>query len=683
MQAQQRLQVALVAEVDLVAAGEQWAGYEGVVAGQPGRQPADPRSVGSGLLRAVPAEGGRQQRFDLRQGARAVKGQHLGGEARGAAGVFDRRRVLRADQSRTQAAGRQRMGQLQMRHPSAPARGKANQMVVLHLRRPFRLRRQHPLLGPFQPVVQAARFIALRPSLALGFKRLHHFQAQARAQACVAQGALNQIVAEGAQVVALRLIVRVHVAADLVEGQIAGEGAGRGGADAGPRQRAGVQIPQPVFEGRQVELVRQAGAPGFQQHRKVPVPLGGRQQLLGLQPAHPQGQTLVEPLAGQQQGAAGALPKASAEEAGALQGLAQMAVQVLRPHQAQQLLRRQLVLELDDDGVVVCVDLRHRAVGRPPGGLQGQRPGAVEPPAPKAVDDHLLGRVRPLVAARPGLHPLQQQVAAMRQGGAGVPPLPLKVAAKLGRRSLVKTGLVDELGLQGVRTAGAELRFGVLQKAANPFREVKAAVQRLVAPKRRGDGAALRRAHDHVVVGDAQNSPILGAEGENLAGAGLPHELLVEFADLSAAVLMAQLVVAAVRDGAAGVVEGEHRAAAGAHPAVDAVEGQSGLEFPHPGAGVASSQKFEHQVKLLPWQPMVGSAGPDRGEQFIDWPVLVRAHGDDRLAKHVQGVLQDGLRLKVALRHRLRERRRIQQVLAVGGIEDASADFADAVAGAA
>ena len=183
-------------------------------------------------------------------------------------------------------------------------------------------------------------------------------------------------------------------------------------------------------------------------------------------------------------------------------------------------------------------------------------------------------------------------------------------------------------------------------------------------------------------MGDAQDPPVLGAEGEDLSGAGLPNELLVEFADDGTGVLKAQLVVAAVRNGAAGVVQRKHRAAPRPHAAVDAVEGHPRLQFAHPGAGVAPGEQLDRQVELLPGQPTVGGAGADGGEQLIHRPILVRAHGDDRLAKHVQGVLHDGLGFDVPLRHRLGKRRRIEQVLAMGGIEGAAADLANAVAGA-
>ena len=211
------------------------------------------------------------------------------------------------------------MRRFEMGDPGALAGSETHQPRMRHLVGPLRGRRQHPLLGPLQPVLQAARLIALRPSLALGFKRFDNLGLEPGAQSLIAHRLGNQVIRQRARFGRIRRVVGVHVAADLIEGEVLGKGARRGGAGQAPRQAAVGQFTEPLAQGRQVEFVGEAGAPRLQQHREVRVLGGGGHQLLGLQATHPKRQALVEAALGQQQRPARALAKARAKETGLFQ----------------------------------------------------------------------------------------------------------------------------------------------------------------------------------------------------------------------------------------------------------------------------------------------------------------------------------------------------------------------------
>ena len=105
------------------------------------------------------------------------------------------------------------------------------------------------------------------------------------------------------------------------------------------------------------------------------------------------------------------------------------------------------------------------------------------------------------------------------------------------------------------------------------------------------------------------------------------------------------------------------------HGALDPVKGDPGLQFPHPGAGVASGQHVQDQIELLPRQPPVGRSGSNGGEELIDRPSLVGAHGDDGLTERVQRILQGLERFDVAFGDRARQRCRLEQVMGVGAVQ--------------
>ena len=146
---------------------------------------------------------------------------------------------------------------------------------------------QHALLQPLDELGGVPRRVAVRGALRLRLERGDHGRIDARPQAAVVGGATNQVIVERGAGAVLGRVVRVHVAVDLVEGDACGEGAWGLHRGHGPPRRAGGEVGEGLFRGRQVELVAQAGAPGFEQHREVRQ-LGHRgHQLLGLHPCEP------------------------------------------------------------------------------------------------------------------------------------------------------------------------------------------------------------------------------------------------------------------------------------------------------------------------------------------------------------------------------------------------------------
>ena len=64
------------------------------------------------------------------------------------------------------------------------------------------------------------------------------------------------------------------------------------------------------------------------------------------------------------------------------------------------------------------------------------------------------------------------------------------------------------------------------------------AIKRFAAPKRRQGSAAARLSHQHIIMGNAVNTPMLSAQGETVAGGGLPDKFLIQFAQLGTAVFV-------------------------------------------------------------------------------------------------------------------------------------------------
>ena len=131
------------------------------------------------------------------------------------------------------------------------------------------------------------------------------------------------------------------------------------------------------------------------------------------------------------------------------------------------------------------------------------------------------------------------------------------------------------------------------------------------------------------------DAPDPGAEGEGVPHRALPDELLVQLAQ-AGAVLGPQVVVAAVRDRAAGHVDEPSAAPAGAHRALHPVHGQARRELADPAVGVAAGEHLEHQVEVAARQVAVGPRGAQDGVELLQVPGLGDGHRQDHLGEHVE-----------------------------------------------
>ena len=511
--------------------------------------------------------------------------QDFAGEFQVRAGVpGSRERGVSRGRRGAQPGVHERPGRLEVCDPGPPVRFEPDQALVVDIGRPVVGGHQDALLGPFEPFRSGLGLVAFGPPLPLGFECLDDIHAQPGPHGCIAHRLLDEIGAQGAGSGTFRGIVRVHVAAQLVEGDHGRERAGRVDVDARKVDGAVAQFAEQHPQGRQVELVHQAGPPGFQEYGEVPVLLRCRHQLLRLHSAHPQRQPLIESLPREQQRAAGAFPEPGAEVTGAFQRLAQQGIEVLRSDHVQKRIRVQVLLQLHDDGVVVGVHVRDGIEAVAPGRVQGQCPGAVHGAAPEGMDHQLPRRIRSPVTARARAHEFKQEVAAVRQRGVRGLALAQQIADEFPGGNGVEPGFFHEPSLEPAFPAGGQRLFGAFQIFGNAAGEMEAAIETLGPPERQGRGPGPRCPHQHLVVRDAQDLPVLRAQVEGLAHRRFPDELLVQLADQGAGIGVAQLIVAAVGNRPAGVVQGEQGAPVGPHRPVDAVVGDARLEFPHAGA---------------------------------------------------------------------------------------------------
>ena len=276
---------------------------------------------------------------------------------------------------------------------------------------------------------------------------------------------------------------------------------------------------------------------------------------------------------------------------------------------------------------------------------------------------------------------LDEQVAYMGQVAPGGFTLPPQIVDELLAGAFHEAEGV-EFGSQALRTASGQRVVGGFEELADAPRIVEAAVDVLRPPERRRGALGRGRLHQHVVVGDAVDAPGLGAEAEGLADGGFPDELLVEFADDRARFGVANLEVAAVRNGAAGGVEREQRPAPRLHGLPHAVEGEPWPQVANARAGVAAGEHFHHQVEVFALQVGVGGGADEDAVEGVRGALLGTRAGNDGLRQHVERILQGAQRLDVAFPHRLGEHRGFDEVPRMGGEQGAAAGFADAMPGA-
>ena len=271
-------------------------------------------------------------------------------------------------------------------------------------------------------------------------------------------------------------------------------------------------------------------------------------------------------------------------------------------------------------------------------------------------DDPLI--VRHTAEHLPGLH----EPGAHRRGGAGV-------EAARGRCPLREVGPVQPLG-------------GVAPQPPDRRTELPRARGMLALPERDRGRHALRVLDQHAIGAHLDDLPGVRPEQEHIAGQALGHELLVERADLQVGLGDEDVVEAVVRDGAAGGDRQEPAAPARVQPVVDAVPQdprRRALDLGRQGLGERSDDRHQGVARQLTVR-----CGVDQARvQGVDRQRLGGDGRDDLLGQHVERGVGHDDPVQVALVDRAHDRRRLEQLLALGHDDPALRGAAQQVAGAA
>ena len=313
---------------------------------------------------------------------------------------------------------------------------------------------------------------------------------------------------------------------------------------------------------------------------------------------------------------------------------------------------------------------------------QGQAPGAVDPPAERAVDDELhparlveetfddravRGRHRPQRGLTRGqiLHELA------RRGGRQTDLIADPAGDRLDRgRGVCRLGCFTD--------SPADRR----PQARHRGRQRRAACGRLTQPERHGRRLPAGVLHADTVELDPQNAPRMQAELEDVAGQALDGEVFVHGADGRAARLQDDAVVGVLRDGAGVEQRGHARPAARPQPAVHAVPMHE--RAPPPAArGEAGRQHVHDGLERCGIQVAVRPRAAQQVEQGAGLPLAAGHFAHDVLGQHVQRLLDRGRAVQLATADRVHQRGALDQVVAAERKQAALGRRLDAVAGAA
>ena len=197
-------------------------------------------------------------------------------------------------------------------------------------------------------------------------------------------------------------------------------------------------------------------------------------------------------------------------------------------------------------------------------------------------------------------------------------------------------------------------------------------------------------------MGDGLDAPGAGAEEDDLALAGLVDHLLVELADAAAARAAARrgrrsspvAIVrevdaeeAAIGDRATGGDGHRARVAARLDRAGDPVPDEARPELGELVGGVVAGEHADDGLEGVAPELGVVLGSPDEGEELVERPGMVGRRGHDLLGQHVERVARHARGLDRALVHPPGDHRRLEQVAAVLGEDDAARRLADLVAG--
>ena len=412
-------------------------------------------------------------------------------------------------------------------------------MVPAHgFEQPFPLRRrQNPaFFHPIQEIPWRIRRVSRTESLPFHFEPLDPFGRNRRSHVRREHHVPDQIVTQLGNPARVGLVPHVHVFIDLPPAHTARHGARTAGLRNGPGDSAAFQFRQEFSEAVQIELVLETGAPGLEEHRKIFVRQNGIHQLLGSKPTHPQRHAFIEFVAGQQKGAPAAFSETSTEKTGLLEPAPQQRFHRSTGYQAEKLIRTQLVRQNQGNAVIAGEQLDTPPEAGFPCSAQSHAKRPVHPAAPDRMQYDLISGN----PSRSRMDELDQQVMPVRQGASCGFFLFLEEADQLpGRRSVHTVFLLQNPDIVGI----IQTRIGFLEETGDTIGEMKTPVVFFSPPERCGHGLRMRGNHEHVVVGDALDVPVLCANGDNLSDPGFPYELLVQFSDPRIGVLAPQMEI--------------------------------------------------------------------------------------------------------------------------------------------
>ena len=439
-----------------------------------------------------------------------------------------------------------------------------------------------------------------------------------------------------------RGVALVDELGDVAEQQGAGVRRRLLGRDVDHRDLAAVDAAHQGDEGREVVDVLEALADRFEDDREGGVLHGDLEELGRALTLLPQRAASPGVAARQQQRPGRTLPEAGREERGAadLVGHHRLDLVGLEDHH---LAGRGLGVGLgdaDDDAVVGGDRLAVDAVPLAQTCVDRQRPGGVHGRAVGGVDHQ--PPVAELVA-----EPLDED-RGVAGHDLGRRDLFADVAHQVGRRVVVEAA-VGGARLRGGDGQGRELTG----EGPDRLAELGGPTERVALPERQPPRDPRRRRDQHPVVGDVLDAPAGGAQGEDVAHAGLVDHLLVQLADPAAPRSFGGRACrdlasheedpeeATVGDGAAAGDRQALGAGAAGEPPGHPVPHDPRAELGELVAGVAARQQVEGGVVRAARERAERGAAPHEVVELVDVPGVDRGRRHDLLGQHVERVGRD------------------------------------------
>ena len=172
--------------------------------------------------------------------------------------------------------------------------------------------------------------------------------------------------------------------------------------------------------------------------------------------------------------------------------------------------------------------------------------------------------------------------------------------------------------------------------------------QSVALPERQPTGDAGRRDHQHLVVGDLQDPPRAGPEGEHVAHPGFVDHLLVEFAHSAPGTFAGgeeDAEHAAVRDGAAGGDRQPLCPRPAGQLTGDPVPVQPRPQLGELFARVPPGQHVQDRLERTATERREGRGPPEQRMEFVDGDRIHRTDRHDLLGRNVERIRQDAHRL--------------------------------------